>query len=299
MKFADIYVPAPVEGPFTYALPENAPVLPGMRVSVPFGRRTLTGFIVRVHDMPPAGFAAKDILSIVDDEPIFDDRLVELARYTADTCVCATGEALDAALPSAESRGNRRKKRFAPADLSAVDIILTGEQRLAYDGILAARTGESRAHLVYGVTGSGKTELYISLIHEIVKSGRSALFLVPEITLCAQIYARLYRYFGEAAVLYHSGLTANQRLDSWMRFYSGDAPIAVGTRSAVFMQCPSLGLIVIDEEHDSSYKEHSTPRYSARRIAMKRVRSENALLVLGSATPSVESMFGAENGALV
>jgi primosomal protein N' (replication factor Y) len=269
-----------------------------MRAKVPFGKRTLTGQIVRVHDQPPTAFDAKPVISIVDDEPIFDDRLVALARYTAETYVCTTGEALDSALPGAESRGNRHKKRFSASDLSPIDLVLTGEQLLASSAILASRSAELRSHLLYGVTGSGKTEVYVRLIQEIIRSGQSVLFLVPEISLCAQIYERIFRYFGEAVVLYHSGLTANQRLDSWMKFYSGEAPIAVGTRSSIFMQCPSLGLIVIDEEHDSSYKEHSTPRYSARRIAMKRVKDENAILVLGSATPSVESMFAAENGAL-
>ena len=298
MRYADIFVPAPVEGPFTYAVPDGLSAELGMRAKVLFGRRNLTGCIVRVHDTAPTAFAAKPIISLVDDAPIFDERLVALARYTAETYICTVGESLDAALPNAESRGNRLKKRFAPADLSALDLVLTGEQRMASDAILASRSTSVHSHLLYGVTGSGKTEVYVKLIDETIRAGNSALFLVPEISLCAQIHQRLSRYFGDAAVLYHSGLTPNQRLDSWMRFYSGDAPVAVGTRSAVFMQCPSLGLVVIDEEHDSSYKEHSTPRYSARRIAMKRVKDENALLVLGSATPSVETMFGAENGAL-
>jgi primosomal protein N' (replication factor Y) len=296
MQYCDIQLPVPVEGPFTYSIPDGLNPLPGMRAKVTFGKRSLTGQIVRVHDEAPTKFAAKDILSLVDDEPIFDERLIALARYTALTYVCTMGECLDAALPSAESRGNRLKKRFSAAGLSPLELVLTGEQQLAADAVLSSRDKEIRSHLLFGVTGSGKTEVYVKLIHEVVASGKSALFLVPEISLCSQLHERLSRYFGDAVVLYHSGMTPNQRLDSWMRFYSGDAPIAVGTRSAVFMQCPSLGLIIIDEEHDSSYKEHSTPRYSARRIAMRRVRDESALLVLGSATPSVETMFAAENG---
>lgn len=296
MKYCDIHLPVPVEGPFTYSLPEGLSSRPGMRARVPFGKRSLTGAIVRVHDEKPTAFEAKDIFSLVDDEPIFDERLTALARYTAATYVCTLGESLDAALPSAESRGNRLKKRFSAADLSPLELVLTGEQQLAADAILASRQTPLRSHLLFGVTGSGKTEVYVKLIHAVVASGKSALFLVPEISLCSQLHERLSRYFGDAVVLYHSGMTPNQRLDAWMRFYSGAAPIAVGTRSAVFMQCPSLGIVIIDEEHDSSYKEHSTPRYSARRIAMQRVRDEGALLVLGSATPSVESMFAAENG---
>ena len=197
------------------------------------------------------------------------------------------------ALPSGTAPSGRHRKPPPPA---APDFTLNDEQEAALRGIMD--DGKLSAHLLFGVTGSGKTEVYIEAARETLKKNRSVIYLVPEISLSSQIYSRLNLVFGDDLVLYHSHLTANQRLYNWMRFYSGDARIAVGTRSCVFLQCPDLGLIVIDEEHDGSYKEHSTPRYNARRLAFFRSRQEGARLVLGSATPSVESLYAAENGIM-
>ncbi|MBP7585342.1 MAG: primosomal protein N', partial [Spirochaetes bacterium] len=172
----------------------------------------------------------------------------------------------------------------------------TGEQRAVHDAILEARDAGKLLHLVHGITGSGKTELYITLARRLMDQGLSVIYCVPEISLSSQIYERLHAVFGQELVIYHSGLTAPQRLHAWKRFYEGGARIVVGTRSAIFMQCPRLGMMIIDEEHDGSYKEHSTPRYNARRVALWRSRSENALLVLGSATPSVETLYAAGRG---
>jgi primosomal protein N' (replication factor Y) len=264
---------------------------------VPFGRRSETGFVIRVHDQEPTGFAIKDISSLIDDEPVFDDRLVALAKKISEDYICATGEALSIALPAATSSGIRKKEQVVRNNFNADDIVLSDEQDIVSEAIWKDRDS-SKVHLLYGVTGSGKTEVYIKLVSRVIAEGRSAIILVPEISLSAQLFERFESYFADQLVLFHSTLTPNQRLLSWKRFYSGEARVAVGTRSAVFMQCPDLGLIVIDEEHDGSYKEHSTPRYNARRVAMLRTRDENALLLLGSATPSMESLYAAHQGAI-
>ncbi|HON77879.1 MAG TPA: primosomal protein N' [Spirochaetota bacterium] len=297
MKFADIYVSYPVESPFTYRIPEGADIQPGMRVRVHFRNRKLTGFVIKTHNNTPVDIAPEKIKSVdsaVDPEPIFDTRLLGLVDYTAKTYLCAPGEVLAAALPSAERPSARYKVPFTRKEL--VPYPLTGEQQQIADDIHKSREHGHQLHLIFGVTGSGKTEIYIDLAKRAIDAGRSVIYLVPEISLSSQIYERLYNIFGNDLIIYHSHLTAPQRLHNWNRFYSGDAKIAVGTRSAVFLQCPDLGLIIIDEEHDGSFKEHSTPRYNARRIATFRARQQNAALVMGSATPSVESLYTAWQG---
>ncbi len=291
-KYADVFVGFPVEGSFTYAVPDGSDVRPGMRVRVDFRNRQITAFVHRVHDTPPVGFEAKNIVSAIDPAPIFDGKLLDLAGYMASSYLCTEGEALSMSLPS----GERPSKRYAhPFELKPpVRRDLTAEQQSVYDDILRARDEGSLLHLLFGITGSGKTEIYIELAQSVIRQGKSVIYLVPEISLSSQTFERLYNVFGDDLIVYHSHLTANQRLHNWMRFFRGDAKIAIGTRSAVFLQCPALGLVVVDEEHDSSYKEHSTPRYNARRLAVYRCRQENALLVMGSATPSVESLYSAE-----
>jgi len=200
------------------------------------------------------------------------------------------------ALPTGERPSKRYRHPFGPSSGRA--FVLTEEQRTVYDSVLSAhRAGES-FHLLHGITGSGKTEVYMELARRLMDAGGSVIYLVPEISLSSQIFERLHEVFGGELVVYHSRLTAQQRLYNWMRFHSGEARMAVGTRSAVFLQCPRLGAIIVDEEHDGSYKEHSTPRYNARGVAFFRCRQEGALLLMGSATPSVESLYAAEQGRM-
>jgi primosomal protein N' (replication factor Y) len=297
MTYADIYLPVPVEGPFTYRIPDGMIVQSGMRALVPFGRRKETGFVVRVHSEKPEKFETKEIVSVVDDEPLFDERLVDLSRGIAADYICSTGEALALAIPSAKSSGTRGTDGADESITDVEEIVLNNEQSAAFDEITRS-FGSKRAHLLYGVTGSGKTEVYITLAKWMLGEGRSSIILVPEISLSAQLFERFESHFGNDLVLYHSGITPNQRLLSWKKFFRGEARVVVGTRSAIFMQSPAPGLVVIDEEHDGSYKEHSTPRYNARRVAMLRARMERSLVVLGSATPSIESLYAAEQGTI-
>ncbi len=295
--FADVYVGYPVKGSFTYQVPADFHVQPGMRVKVHFKNRITRGFVHHVHDQKPDFPGLKMLHSVIDSEPIFDHRLVHLARYVADSYVCETGEAMSMALPSGDKPSNRFTHPFEKDETACVS--LTDRQQEIYSNVLTHREAGSMVHLLYGITGSGKTEVYVRLAQKVMEEGRSVIYLVPEISLSSQIYQRLYHVFGDDLIVYHSQLTKNQRLHSWKRFFSGDAKIAIGTRSAIFLQGPDTGLIIVDEEHDSSYKEHSTPRYNARRLAFYRSKTENAMLVLGSATPSVESLFAAERGQMV
>jgi len=176
---------------------------------------------------------------------------------------------------------------------------LNEEQQAAYEGLnRLAQSGEATAALLYGVTGSGKTQVYIRLIHETLNRGKTALVLVPEIVLTPQLLRIFAAQFGRRVAVLHSSLRAGERYDEWKRARKGDAKVVIGTRSAVFAPLPDLGLIILDEEQESSYKSENAPRYHAREIAKYRCVQNKALLVLGSATPSVESMYQAQTGAL-
>ena len=252
---ADIYLNTPVNRSFSYKIPQQMTLLPGMRVTVNFAGRSMMGFVSVIHNNLPEGIELKEIESRIDDEPVYDDRIIRLAEYVSESYLSSVGEALGKALPSGESSKSRpRASRVKHVLNSTID--LTGKQKEIYKNILASTKG---AHLIFGITGSGKTEIYMKAAIDAVSKGLSVIYLVPEITLSSQIHERLYKVFGEDLVVYHSHLTQNQRLANWKKFYSGEAMIAVGTRSAVFLQCPKLGLIIVDEEHDSSYKETELP----------------------------------------
>ncbi len=152
------------------------------------------------------------------------------------------------------------------------------------------------AALLYGVTGSGKTAVYIKLIQNCLDMGKQAMLLVPEIVLTPQLLGLLAAYFGQQVAVLHSSLSAGERYDQWKRVKSGEAKVIVGTRSAVFAPCPNPGLIILDEEQEHSYKSENTPRYHAREVALYRGNKENALVLLGSATPTVETMYHAKKG---
>lgn len=175
--------------------------------------------------------------------------------------------------------------------------VLNQEQQAAFDGINAlAHSGKSAAALLFGITGSGKTSVYIHLIMEQLKQGRSAILLVPEISLTPQMIQTFSSHFGDDVAVLHSSLSVGERYDEWKRVRSGKARLAIGTRSAVFAPCENLGLIIIDEEQEETYKSENNPRYNARDIAKYRCARSDALLLLGSATPDIVSMYKAQTG---
>jgi len=176
-------------------------------------------------------------------------------------------------------------------------IALTEEQQAAV-GALVERASRRTYHaaLLHGVTGSGKTEIYLRLAREVQQSGRGVLLMVPEIALTPAAAAIFRAAFGQRVAIQHSGLSDGERYDQWHRIRRGDVDVVVGTRSAVFTPLARLGLIVVDEEHDGSYKQEESPRYHGRDVAVVRARSAGALIVLGSATPSLESYHNAQNG---
>ena len=189
-----------------------------------------------------------------------------------------------------------RCREIRPAVLNGL-LVLNEEQQAAYDGLKTQMESENPGiALLYGVTGSGKTSVYIRLIQHCIDSGKQAMLLVPEIALTPQLLGLMAAHFGECVAVLHSSLPVAERYDQWKRVRTGEAKLVVGTRSAVFAPCPKPGLIILDEEQEHSYKSENSPRYHAREMALWRGVKEKALVLLGSATPSIESMYYAKTG---
>ncbi len=190
-----------------------------------------------------------------------------------------------------------RKPRYEVSDKKSQSPQLTPVQTEAYNKLLSQyKSNKGAAYLLYGVTGSGKTQVFLKLIEDVVNDGKGVIVMVPEIALTPQTLGIFYSHFGDRVAVFHSALSAGERIDEWKRVKNGDAKIAIGTRSAVFAPFDNLGLIVMDEEQEHTYKSEMSPRYHARDIARFRCAHSNALLVLASATPSVETYTNAMNG---
>ncbi|MGN0526452.1 MAG: primosomal protein N' [Acutalibacteraceae bacterium] len=190
-----------------------------------------------------------------------------------------------------------RKPKFDKSTEKLPSPTLTDEQNKAYEQLLSQyRSGKGSASLLFGVTGSGKTQVFLKLIEQVVKDGKGVIVMVPEIALTPQTLGIFYSHFGETVAVFHSALSAGERIDEWKRVRNGEAKIAIGTRSAVFAPFEDLGLIVIDEEQEHTYKSEMSPRFHARDVARFRCAYNNALLLLSSATPSVETYKNALDG---
>ena len=214
----------------------------------------------------------------------------------ADLCEKFGRGAVDALADKGAIKAEKRKiarSPFAGLPEGGAEKILTPAQQAALENI---ESSERKVHLIHGVTGSGKTEIYLNVIAREIERGRTAIFLVPEISLTPQMLSQLRSRFGGAAAILHSGLSAGERFDEWWRLRSGEAKIAIGARSAIFAPLENIGAIIIDEEHDSSYSSESAPRYNAAEVALMRAEYNGAKLILGSATPSVESYEKAKKG---
>ncbi len=454
-RYFEVAVPLPLRKNFTYLLPETLSqnLQVGMRILVPFGSREVMGYVIaeqKEKDIRIKGVKVKGIKKILDEDPIFDEEILHVARWASDYYVCALGEMIKAALPSGggkvtdrkviriteagleelnksdKSRSDKertllqlmkpaegisisqlqkqsplpnlnaiiknllekklaevkisrtifkpkekvevcarmirrekwaineyrklcknavrqiavlellldedrtfpyseirertgaplsvlkalekkglvrlemRKIRRKPVVLEAVskkDIVPNEEQRAALEEIdKVLDAAQFQVFLLKGVTGSGKTEVYLRAIESALKRGKDALYLVPEISLTPMLQREITGRFGDKVSLMHSALTSGERFDEWIRAKHGEASIVLGARSAVFAPLKSLGLIIIDEEQDPSYKQEESPRYNARDLALIRAREKNIPVVMGSATPSMESYTNALTG---
>ena len=295
----DIAVQAPahsqVGGLLTYRSP--VPVHPGQLVRVPFGQREVLGVVWAIRDSAPDGMSAsqvREVLGVLEGLPPLDTAWQQLVQFSAQYYQRALGEVALSALPpqlrdlTSEQLARRLKKQTERTVHTVPGPDLSPEQITVLDQ-MAQGPGP---FLLFGSTGSGKTEVYLQAVERMLASDpqAQALLMVPEINLTPQLEERVQARFGaDAVVSMHSGMTPAQRLKGWLAAHAGQARIVLGTRMAIFASMPQLKLIVVDEEHDPSYKQQEGARYSARDLAVYRGRLHNAPVLLASATPSLES----------
>lgn len=301
MQIARVALGVPLHRFFDYRVPENETLARddiGRRVRVPFGKRARIGIIVGLPESSEfAEEQLKPIEAVLRDLPPLPEDWFRLCEFCASYYQVPPGEVMLSALPAGLRRVDPPKARAGrlgtkvppPHDPPE----LTAEQQQVLSAIAPDEPG-FRAFLLHGVTGSGKTEVYLRLIDRVLAAGRQALLLVPEINLTPQLEARVAARFPEAGLVsLHSELGDAARTRNWRAALEGSARIVLGTRLAVFTPMPELGLIVVDEEHDSSFKQQDGMRYSARDVAVFRARERDVPIVLGSATPSLESWANA------
>lgn len=271
-----------VARPFTYEVADG--VGKGAVVEIRFGRARQRGVVVAIEEEPPPGVEVAPVERVVEELP---PALVDLALWVAEYYGSTPGRALGLVAPPKRAR---RGERRAPVEREALPgepppERLSASQQAALERIAAG----GGPFLLYGATGSGKTEVYLQAAAAALERGRGTIVLVPEIALTPQAIGRFRARFGERIALLHSALTEAERRDERERIESGEARVVIGARSAVFAPVHGLGLICVDEEHDASYKQESDPRYDARAVAAKRAALEGAVAVYGSATPRPES----------
>jgi len=363
---ADVALVRPLEQTYSYLVPESLRefIGPGQRVEILFGKgnRKEVAFCVGLSQLKTSNRKLKEIVGLVDREPIVSQHLLDLTRWIAERYICGWGQALETAIPAGVKKqaGTREMTFFALAadidnllaatklptkqaaivellreaelplkgdqiteaigcspapihglrdkgiiiatrkrtatfesDLGEIapeqDLELNADQKRVLSAInMQLRIKRSRAFVLHGVTGSGKTEVYIQAIREVVSYGRQAIVLVPEISLTPQTIRRFSSRFDSVAVL-HSHLTDAERHWHWQRIARGEVQVIVGARSAIFAPTPHLGLIVIDEEHENTFKQDTAPRYHASNVARERARLLGIPLILGTATPTLET----------
>jgi primosomal protein N' (replication factor Y) len=302
----------PGRGCLTYAVPVELleRTVPGTRVRVPLGRASRTGLVVGRAAAPPPTAAVRPILECLDSEPFLDRQVLELCRWAAGYYLAPIAEVIGTVVPAHVPRPRRARPRplnvespesvppFPEAGPTAApSLTLTAEQERAAQAIVAEVSAQCfRTFLLFGVTGSGKTDVYLAAARAAVEQGRSVLILTPEIGLAHETAERARAALGPRVLLLHSALAPGERWATWARAGRGEAMVAVGPRSALFVPLANLGLIVADEEHDQAYKQDEGVRYHGRDLAVVRARLASCPVVLASATPSVESFHHATSG---
>ena len=287
MKWVSVVLSVPFEGEFTYSVPEKmeGEALFGRRVIVPFGRSKKTAFITKeIYTKPEVDFEIKDIERVVDKEEVFNEDLLDTAIWMKTMYLSPVGVNLSSMIPSGR-RESETSSFFSFSSFSPVEK-LTDEQEAALSRL---RSFPKDIFYLYGVTGSGKSEVFLRRAEDVIKEGKQVLYLVPEITLSHQVSGEVYQRFDKRVAILHSALTPSQRLKAWRSIMKGEVDLIVGARSSVFAPFKNLGLIIMDEEHENAYKSGQSPRYSARQVAQYRAGKWKAQFIMGSATPSLEA----------
>ncbi len=306
--FISVAVLAPVRGAFTYRLPPGQPVpARGEAVRVPFGRRAAVGFCLGGSAGPPAGVDLGTVKQVLADAPGAGEtsalppplplELFDFLAWTAAYYLHPIGEVLKTALPPPGRIPTARRKQSPRLVGLTSPPAPSAAQAQAIDAITAAVGAYKFAPLLlHGVTGSGKTEVYLAAITAALARGKTAIVLVPEIGLTPQMTARFAGRFGHQVAALHSGQSRGERAREWQRLYAGEALVALGVRAGVFAPVQNLGLIIVDEEHDPSFKQDDRLCYHARDMAVARAKLAGCPVILGSATPSLETVANVEAG---
>ena len=296
MKFAGVIVDISnkdVDKSYTYIIPDDMrPLIAvGTPVTVPFGKRKISGFVTEITDSTDvAPEKLKPIEAVNTKEASIEYQLIRLAVWMKDTYGCTMNQALRTVLPVKRKVKARTKTEENLPRGNESPKTLNEEQLAAVNGILHEfRHPDRRPAVLFGVTGSGKTEVYMELIRRILTAGRQAILLIPEISLTYQNLSRFTRVFGDQVGVVHSKLSAGEKYECFERARKGEISIMIGPRSALFAPFPDLGIIIVDEEHEGAYISDSVPRYNAVEAAVKRGELAGAGVVLGSATPSVNT----------
>ncbi len=301
-QVAKVVFPFPIEEEYDYLIPEelSSKVEIGKRVIVSLKNREEEGIIVKIQkkDFLDPQIHYKEIFQVLDEFPVVNQEQIELSYWMSEEYLCEVGEALDKMYP--------KPFKITKKDLLELNqevsihirdenlVSLSTEQKFIFESIKESMFSSIPSiHLIQGITGSGKTEIYLYLIVEAIKANKSVLFIVPEISITVQMIERIKKIVGNIAIL-HSSLTGKQRYLEYLKILLGKVKVVLGTRSAIFAPLSDLGLIIIDEEHDSSLRDNSHPRYDARIIAKKRSEIYKIPLILGSATPQIEMRYFTE-----
>ncbi|MCR4821437.1 MAG: primosomal protein N' [Treponema sp.] len=304
-KFLQIVLNIPLNQAFTYleCQDQEEKCRVGFRADLKFGNRRMTGFVVGESDSLPPECPVEEakirpILRYLDDQPLFTEELLDLAKWLSRYYLCSLGEAISAMLPSGKRESDAGGFSFLEESPDSKARSLSDEQKKAVEEIFQNDGEKASMHYLYGATGTGKTEVFMQTCERLLTQGKGVIYLVPEIGLTRQVIEAVVSRFGNTAAVLHSGLTPSQKLSEWRRILNKEARIVIGARSAVFAPVPDLGMIIIDEEHDGSYKSGNTPRYHGRQVAMYRCSKKNIPLLMGSATPSVEAWNMMEKGGI-
>lgn len=363
--YADILVELKAKGidkTFTYLIPNTLKdkVSVGKRVLVPFGKQKLEGFVLNIENNKIIDYSLKEILEVIDENPVLNEEMLNLGKYISDKTLCNLISAYQTMLPAALKahkdfnvnkkyityikliddiyipkndsqkeiieklkKGIVLKSELTKISLSSINtllnkkvieeikeetyrlnnnnlcedkrVILNEEQRNVVDTVISNKD-EFIPYLLHGVTGSGKTEVYMNIIEEVLKSGKEVIVLVPEISLTPQMVNIFTNRFKNSIAILHSALSDGEKYDEWRKIERKEVSIVIGARSAIFAPFTNIGLIVLDEEHSDTYKQDNNPRYDAIDIAIKRAKTYNCPIILGSATPSIESFTRAKTG---
>lgn len=289
LSIIEVAIPVPLNKTFDYQCDDKIAV--GVRVKVPFGKKMVVGIALKSKEKSEFD-KLKSVEKVLDDVPILDTPILDFLFWSAKYYHHPIGEVISAALPKNLRLGKPaviKKAVDLPTKISQPDFDINDEQAQAIHTILKA-DNDYYGFLLHGVTGSGKTEVYLHIAQTILEKGRQVLVLVPEIGLTPQMIARFESRLKTRVVAIHSQLNETQKSDAYLLAKNSEAGVVLGTRSAIFAPMPNLGLIIIDEEHDGSFKQQSGFRYCGRNLSFIRAKQAKIPLILGTATPSLETL---------